>query len=167
MKDELFTVLILCTGNSARSIIGEALINKLGNGRFVGFSAGSKPAGKVNRFALKLLKEKGFDINGFRSKSWDEFSGPDAPEIDFVFTVCDNAAGEVCPVWYGAPLQVHWGIPDPAAVKGSDDEITQAFEHAYDQLRNRIEKFASLDLGTSDQKVLVKQLKAIHASLDE
>ena len=166
MNDKQYNVLILCTGNSARSIIGEALIDRLGNGRLKGYSAGSTPAGKVNPFAIALLKDKGFDTGGFRSKSWDEFSGPDAPEIDFVFTVCDNAAGEVCPIWHGTPLQAHWGIPDPAAVKGSDKDIRAAFLRAYDQLYQRIEKFAALDLELTDHDLL-QQLKQIHANLDE
>lgn len=160
-SDQVFNVLILCTGNSARSILGEALINKLGNGRLKGYSAGSTPTGKVNPFALSLLKDKGFDSDGFRSKSWDEFSGNKAPQIDFVFTVCDNAAGEVCPVWYGTPLQAHWGIPDPAGVEGTDEEKAAAFEKAYGQLHKRISRFVELPLDTTDRDQLKRQLADI------
>ena len=169
MNDKTYNVLILCTGNSARSILGEALINKLGNGRLIGYSAGSTPAGKVNPFAISLLKNKGYDTDGFRSKSWDEFTGAQAPQIDFVFTVCDNAAGEVCPVWYGQPMQAHWGIPDPAAVEGSDEEKNAAFEKAYEQMHKRISKFVQLPLDCTDKSqdksqdkdLLKEQLTAI------
>ncbi len=156
--DKKYNVLILCTGNSARSIIGEALINRLGDGRLSGFSAGSTPTGKVNRRAISLLKNKGYEVDGFRSKSWDEFTGPDAPPMDFVFTVCDNAAGEVCPVWYGQPMQAHWGIPDPAGVKGSDEEKALAFSRAYDQLYSHIERFTKLRLDCPDKEKLKHQL---------
>ena len=139
-------ILILCTGNSARSIIGEVLINHLGAGRFRGYSAGSNPTGKVNPHALALLAEKGHDTSGLRSKSWDEFARPDAPHMDFVFTVCDSAASEPCPVWPGAPVQAHWGIPDPAAAQGGEDEIRAAFELAYGQLTRRIKAFMALPL---------------------
>ena len=166
MNDKIYTVLILCTGNSARSILGEALVNKLGNGYLKGYSAGSTPAGKVNPFAISLLKSKGYDIDDFRSKSWDEFTGPDAPQIDFVFTVCDNAAGEVCPVWYGQPMQTHWGIPDPAAVEGSDEEKVSAFEKAYEQMHKRISKFAQLPLDCTDKDFLKEQLTAIGRAQD-
>ena len=161
MKNAKYNILILCTGNSARSILGEALVNRLGSGRFKGFSAGSTPAGKVNPFAISLLKDKGFEVDGFRSKSWDEFTGPDAPKMDFVFTVCDNAAGEVCPIWHGTPLQAHWGIPDPAAVKGSKEEIRHAFETAYDQLEKRIAAFMALPLDELDAETLKIKLDAI------
>ena len=167
MTKQNYNVLILCTGNSARSILGEALINHLGNGRLTGFSAGSTPAGKVNPFAIALLKNKGFETGHFRSKSWDEFSRSDAPLIDFVFTVCDNAAGETCPVWHGTPLQAHWGIPDPAAVTGSDAAKQQAFETAWNQLYKRIEQFAGLDLDPPDKTVLQKQLAAIGRVKDD
>ena len=166
MEDNKYNVLILCTGNSARSILGEALINKLGNGRMKGFSAGSTPAGKVNPFAISLLKSKGYKTDDFRSKSWDEFTGSDAPKIDFVFTVCDNAAGEVCPVWYGQPMQAHWGIPDPAAVTGTDEEKQRAFEKAYEQLKNRIQAFVDLDLDNTPPDQLKSQLMAIGKAQD-
>lgn len=159
--NKVFNVLILCTGNSARSILGEALINKLGKGRLKGFSAGSTPTGKVNPFALLLLKEKGFATDGFRSKSWDEFSGENAPPIDFVFTVCDNAAGEVCPLWHGTPLQAHWGIPDPAAAEGSDEDKMQAFRNAYGQLEARIGAFMKLKIDELDDAALKAELDAI------
>ena len=154
-------ILILCTGNSARSILGEALINELGNGGLKGYSAGSTPAGKVNPFALSLLKDKGFATDGFRSKSWDEFSGDGAPQIDFVITVCDNAAGEVCPAWYGTPLKAHWGISDPAGVEGTDEEKAAAFEKAYQQLHKRISRFVALPLDSTDRNQLKQQLADI------
>lgn len=141
---KISNVLILCTGNSARSILGEVLITHLGQGRLRGFSAGSTPAGKVNPAALKLLAARGHDITGLRSKSWDEFAAGGAPQMDFIFTVCDNAAGETCPVWPGAPVTAHWGLPDPAAVQGSDEDIMAAFEAAYQQLETRINAFAAV-----------------------
>ena len=137
-------ILVLCTGNSARSILGEALLNRLGGGDIRAFSAGSKPAGKVNPAAIALLEDKGFETSGLRSKSWEEFAGPDAPDMDLVITVCDSAAKETCPIWPGAPVQVHWGIPDPAAVKGSDEEVRAAFERACGQLERRIRAFLDL-----------------------
>ena len=133
-------VLFLCTGNSARSILAEAYLNHAGKGRFRAYSAGSKPAGKVNPLALKLLHEQGIEASA-RSKSWDEFAAPDAPKMDLVVTVCDNAAGEVCPVWPGAPRKAHWGVDDPAAVKGSDAEQRAAFQEAFDRLKRRIDAF--------------------------
>ncbi len=138
-------ILVLCTGNSARSILGEALLDKLGAGLGLrAFSAGSRPAGRVNPAALALLREKGFDVSGFRSKSWEEFAAPDAPGMDLVITVCDSAARETCPVWPGAPLSVHWGIPDPAAVSGDAREVRAAFEAAYRRLERRIKAFLAL-----------------------
>ena len=139
-------VLILCTGNSARSIMGEALITKLSNGKFIGYSAGSKPTGKPNPFAIKLLESKGYDTSFARSKSWDEFTCKDSPQFDYVFTVCDSAASEECPVWLGTPLQAHWGIPDPASVTGTDDVVLEAFRLGYKQLERRILAFCALDL---------------------
>ena len=166
MSDNKKNVLILCTGNSARSILGEMLVNHLGKGRFRGLSAGSTPTGKVNPFALTLLQNKGYSIDGLRSKSWDEFSGNHAPEIDFVFTVCDNAAGETCPLWrtrpnQKQPIKAHWGIPDPASVTGSDDNIMQAFETAYQQLEKRIAAFMALPLDDLAPSVLQQKLDAI------
>lgn len=151
-------VLILCTGNSARSILGEALINRLGEGRFKGFSAGSQPKDAPNSFALKCLADKGYDAAFARSKSWDEFSGEGADEMHYVFTVCDSAGNETCPVWLGTPMQAHWGIADPAAVEGTDDEISQAFEIAYDLLHKRISAFMALDFDHLDEVALKSEL---------
>lgn len=161
MTDRHRNVLILCTGNSARSILGESLITSLGEGRYTGYSAGSTPTGKVNPFAIRLLQEKGYPTDGLRSKSWDEFAAPDAPHIDFVFTVCDNAAGEVCPIWPGHPAKAHWGIPDPAHVEGSDDDKMQAFRTAYAQLEKRIGAFMQLDVDKLDDAALKAALDAI------
>lgn len=134
-------VLFLCTGNSARSILAEAFLNSVGRGRFRGFSAGSHPTGKVNPFALELLAKNGISTAGLRSKSWDEFAKPGAPEMHFVFTVCDSAAAELCPIWPGHPATAHWGVPDPAAVQGTDDEKRKAFLEAFAQLSARIRLF--------------------------
>jgi arsenate reductase (thioredoxin) len=138
---EPLNVLFLCTGNSARSILAEAYLNWAGKGRFRAYSAGSHPTGKVNPFALELLRKHGISVEGLRSKSWDEFAAPGAPKLDFVFTVCAGAAGEVCPVWPGTPVKGHWGVADPAAVQGSDDEKRQAFREAFTELSNRIQRF--------------------------
>jgi arsenate reductase (thioredoxin) len=161
MSEKQYNVLVLCTGNSARSILGEALFNALGKGRFVAHSAGSKPAGQVNPFALELLQQQGLDTEGLRSKSWDEFAAPGAPEFDFIFTVCDNAAGEVCPHWPGKPFTAHWGIPDPAAVEGDDKVKRAAFRKAYDQLARRIQLFMSLPIDKLDKLVLKEKLSEI------
>lgn len=155
-------ILVLCTGNSARSILGEALFNRMGGGRVTAFSAGSSPVGAVNPFALALLGTEGYDTSVFRSKSWDEFSGAGAPEIDIVVTVCGNAAGEVCPVWPGAPVTVHWGFPDPAAASGSDAEKAEAFRTTYDGLRRNIEKFLALDLSGLSRQDLRRRMAEIH-----
>ena len=155
-------ILVLCTGNSARSILGEALFSTLGKGRVQAFSAGSKPVGKVNPFALDRLEQEGFDISGFRSKSWDEFTGEGAPEIDIVVTVCGNAAGETCPVWIGAPITVHWGFPDPAGVEGSDADIRAAFKTVYDGLRENVEAFLALDFEVMSKTELRDRMLAIH-----
>ncbi len=160
VAEKQYNVLVLCTGNSARSILGEVLFNTLGKGKFKAFSAGSKPAGKVNPGAIELLREKGLSTEGLRSKSWDEFSQPGAPEFDFVFTVCDNAAGEVCPVWYGAPVTAHWGIPDPAHVEG-DEARRAAFRKAYEQLARRIQLFMSRPIDKLDQLTLKGKLAEI------
>ena len=155
-------ILVLCTGNSARSILGEALFSTLGKGRVQAFSAGSKPVGKVNPFALERLEREGFDTSGFRSKSWDEFTGAGAPEIDIVVTVCGNAAGETCPVWIGGPITVHWGFPDPAGVEGSDEDIRAAFKTVYDGLKKNVETFLTLDIEGMGKTELRDRMLAIH-----
>jgi len=159
-----FNVLFLCTGNSARSILAEAYLNASGKGRFKAFSAGSHPGGKVNPFALELLGKHRIDTAGLRSKSWDEFARPGAPELDFVFTVCDNAAGEVCPLWPGQPISAHWGVHDPAAVEGTDEDKRRAFFRAYTALTARINLFVNLPLEKIDRLVLKKKLDAIGKS---
>jgi arsenate reductase (thioredoxin) len=156
-----FNVLFLCTGNSARSIMAEAYLNAAGRGGFIAYSAGSHPGGKVNSFALELLQKNRIDTAGLRSKSWDEFAGPGAPALDFVFTVCDNAAGEVCPIWPGQPISAHWGIQDPAAVQGTDEQKRKAFLRAFSELSTRINLFMSLPLGKLDRLVLQRRLKEI------
>lgn len=161
MSDHSYNVLILCTGNSARSILAEALINRWGAGRFRGFSAGSHPKGAVHPLALELLERMEFPTAELRSKSWDEFAGPGAPTLDFVFTVCDNAAGEVCPVWLGHPMTAHWGINDPAAVEGSDADKRNAFREAFDALEKRIKAFVALPLDSLDHQTLKHRLNEI------
>ena len=158
-----FNVLFLCTGNSARSIIAEALMNRLGAPRFRAFSAGSDPKGQVNPHSIALLKSLNYKTNDFRSKSWDEFAAPGAPQLDFVFTVCDNAAGEVCPVWPGQPMSAHWGIEDPAAVTGSAVEQERAFVTALGYLKNRVAAFTALPLSSLDRLSLTAQLAEIGA----
>lgn len=160
MSDKPYNVLILCTGNSARSVLGEVLFNALGKGKFKAYSAGSKPAGKVNPGAIEWLQAHGYEITGLRSKSWDEFAVAGAPAFDFVFTVCDNAAGEVCPVWYGAPMTAHWGIPDPAHVEG-DAARRAAFDKAAAQLTRRIQMFMALPIEQLDKRVLKEKLAEI------
>jgi len=159
--DKPFNVLFLCTGNSARSILAEAILNKVGLGKFQAFSAGSQPKGQVHPEARKLLQSLGYDTSGFRSKSWNELAKPGAPALDFVFTVCDNAAGEVCPLWPGQPMTAHWGIPDPAAATGSAAEISLAFKDAYRMLSQRIGVFAALPLRSLDRMSLQAKLKDI------
>lgn len=156
-----YNVLFLCTGNSARSIIGEALINQWGQGKFKGFSAGSHPRGSVHPLALELLKRMNLPTAGLRSKSWDEFAAAGAPPLDFVFTVCDNAAAEVCPYWPGQPMTAHWGVPDPAAIEGSDTEKWLAFREAFRLLDNRIKIFTALPLASLDRIKLQARLDAI------
>jgi protein-tyrosine-phosphatase len=156
-----YNVLFLCTGNSARSILGEAILNKIGKGKFVGYSAGSHPKGAVHPQALALLERLGFPTEGLRSKSWDEFAEAGAPQLDFVFTVCDNAANEVCPFWPGQPMTAHWGVPDPAAVEGTEAEIVAAFRDAFLLLQKRIELFANLPVRSLDRMSLKKRLDEI------
>lgn len=154
-------VLFLCTGNSARSIIAEVALRQVGGARFRSFSAGSHPAGEVNPYALQFLHTNGLPTDGLRSKSWEEFATPDAPALDFVFTVCDNAAGEICPVWPGQPITAHWGVPDPAAVDGDDDDVRRAFARTGWLLMNRIRLFTSLPLAKLDRLSLATRLAGI------
>jgi arsenate reductase len=161
MADRIYNVLFLCTGNSARSILAEVLINRWGQGKFKGFSAGSHPKGEVHPLALELLQSWGLPTKELRSKSWDEFAQPGAPNLDFVFTVCDNAAGEVCPHWPGQPMTGHWGMEDPAAVEGSDAQKRRAFLHAASALESRIKIFTSLPLRTLDRIRLQERVDAI------
>jgi len=161
MTDRVYHVLFLCTGNSARSILAEALINHWGQGRFVGYSAGSRPVGRVNPVALELLKHMQLPTEGLRSKSWDEFAGPGAPPLDFVFTVCDNAAGEQCPFWPGQPMTAHWGVEDPAAVEGTDTEKWLAFRKVFRELENRIKIFVNLRISSLDRLSLQNRLTEI------
>ncbi len=161
MSDKTYNVLFLCTGNSARSILAEALLNHLGKGRFHAYSAGSHPAGTVNPFAIELLQKSKLEVAGLRSKSWDEFAASGAPEFDFVFTVCDNAAGEACPAWPGQPMTAHWGIEDPAAAEGDDEDKRKAFSLALAQLNRRLSIFISLPVEKLDHLSLKKQLDDI------
>jgi arsenate reductase len=161
MPDRVYNVLFLCTGNSARSILAEAILNKDGAGRFRAHSAGSQPKGTVNPIALRLLESLEYPTEGLRSKSWKEFSRPDAPTMDFVFTVCDDAAGEACPVWPGQPMTAHWGIEDPAAVEGREVEKQAAFVAAFRYLKNRINAFISLPLASIDRMTLAPRLREI------
>ena len=154
-------VLFLCTHNSARSIIAEAVLNRLGAGRFKAYSAGSQPSGKVHPFARDLLEKMNYDTSSLRSKSWEEFTGPDAPDLDFVFTVCDNAANEVCPVWPGQPISAHWGLPDPSAAEGNDSERHFAFADTHRMLYQRISIFTNLPLASLDKLSLQKRLDDI------
>jgi arsenate reductase (thioredoxin) len=161
VAERVFNVLFLCTGNSARSIIAEAILNKVGQGKFRAFSAGSQPKAAVNPNTIRLLQSLGYDTSGFRSKSWHEFAKPGAPVLDFVFTVCDNAADEACPVWPGQPMTAHWGIPDPAAAAGSQAEIALAFNNAYRMLNQRIGIFTALPIASLDRLSLQKKLREI------
>ena len=156
-----YNVLFLCTGNSARSIIAEAVLNCIGGGKFRAYSAGSQPKGELNPHAVALLERRGFDTSGLRSKSWQEFARAGAPQLDYIFTVCDNAAGEACPLWPGRPATAHWGIADPAQATGSPAEIAAVFEETYDLLARRIEAFVALPLDTLDQPTLQARLRAI------
>ena len=161
MSDAVYNVLFLCTGNSARSIMAEALVNRFGRGKFRGYSAGSHPKGAVHPIALELLKHMNLPTDGLRSKSWDDFAQPGAPLLDFVFTVCDNAAGEVCPVWPGQPITAHWGVEDPAAAQGSEAERWLAFRRAFNALDNRIKIFLSLPIASLDRMRLKQRLDEI------
>jgi arsenate reductase (thioredoxin) len=161
MGDRPYNVLFLCTGNSARSIIAEAILNKVGAGKFRAYSAGSQPKAQVNPHTIQLLGRLGYDTSGYRSKSWDEFAKAGEPKFDFVFTVCDNAAAEACPVWPGQPMTAHWGIPDPAEATGTPAEVALAFNDAYRMLNQRIGVFAALPLRSLDQMVLRNKLREI------
>jgi arsenate reductase len=161
-----YNVLFLCTGNSARSILAEAILNKIGAGKFKAWSAGSDPKGAVNPHAIALLQRLGFSTADFRSKSWNEFAQTDAPQLDFVFTVCDNAANEVCPIWPGQPMTAHWGVPDPAAVTGEEKTIDHAFRDAFGALQRRIELFANLPVQSLDRMSLKKHLDDIGKMTD-
>jgi len=168
MSDRPFNVLFLCTGNSARSIMAEAILNRIGQRRFCAYSAGSQPKGQVNANTIQLLKSLNYETAHFRSKSWAEFARPGAPPLDFVFTVCDNAAGEVCPVWPGQPMTAHWGVEDPAAVEGTETEKWLAFRAAFRELENRIKVFTALPLRTLDRAKLQAHLNEIgRTRLDE
>jgi arsenate reductase (thioredoxin) len=167
MTEHVYNTLFLCTGNSARSILAECILNREGRGRFHAFSAGSQPKGQVHPFALELLKKMNHPTAGLRSKSWDEFAAPGAPTLDFVFTVCDNAASEVCPFWPGQPMTAHWGVPDPAAAEGSDAERHLAFADAYRMLTNRISVFTSLPLQSIDRLTLQRRLDEIGRTLPQ
>jgi len=161
MTERTYNVLILCTGNSARSIMAEALINTTGQGRFRAYSAGSHPTGKVNPFAIEKVESVKYPTENLRSKSWDEYATPDAPKMDFIITVCDNAAGEVCPVWPGQPISAHWGFEDPAAVEGTDDEKRRAFEQTFRHMMNRVRLFVNLPLTMLDQTAIKRELSNI------
>ena len=163
---KIYNVLFLCTGNSARSIIAESILNRVGRGRFNAYSAGSHPTGRVNPHAFTLLKRLNYPTDGLRSKSWSEFAPPSPIELDFVFTVCDNAAGEVCPVWPGQPMTAHWGVPDPAAVTGSEAEIAAAFNDTHRMLNNRLSIFVSLPIASLNAMSLQKRLDDIGRTRD-
>jgi len=161
MREQPYNVLFLCTGNSARSIMAEAILNKIGAGKFVAHSAGSQPKGQVNPYTIQLLQSLGYETSRLRSKSWHEFAKPGAPPLDFTFTVCDHAAGETCPVWPGQPMTAHWGVPDPAEARGSPAEVALAFKDAYRMLHQRIGIFVALPIRSLDQLTLQKRLQEI------
>jgi len=161
VENKVYNVLFICTGNSARSILAEGLLNSIGNGRFHAYSAGSQPKGEVNPLALQELAKLKIPTDGFRSKSWEEFARAGAPEMDFVFTVCDNAAGEVCPVWPGQPMTAHWGLPDPAAVDGPDHVKAQAFHDAAVTMKRRLDLMMSLPLDSLERMAIHKEIKSI------
>ena len=162
--DRVYNVLFLCTGNSARSILAEAILNRFGQGRFHAYSAGSQPKGEVHPYTLDLLEQLNYDTGFARSKDWSEFAAPGAPKLDFVFTVCDNAANEACPVWPGQPMTAHWGVPDPAAAAGTQAEKRLAFSEAYRMLEARISVFTSLPMSSIDRLTLQKRLDQIGAA---
>jgi arsenate reductase len=161
MGDKVYNVLVLCTGNSARSIMAEALINTMGQGRFRAYSAGSHPTGKVNPFAIEKIASTGYAVANLRSKSWDEFAAPDAPHMDFILTVCDNAAGEVCPLWLGHPISAHWGFEDPASVEGTDEVKRAAFNRVFEQITRRVQLFVNLPLNQLDSAAIKREMQAI------
>ena len=161
MTEKTYNVLFLCTGNSARSIMAEALVTTMGKGRFKGYSAGSKPGGKVNPFAIEQVRKTGYPVDNLRSKSWDEFAASDAPHMDFIITVCDNAAGKACPFWPGHPATAHWGFEDPAAVEGSDEEKRAAFENIFNQIAARMNAFVGLPLHRLDKHAIQQEIKKI------
>ena len=161
MSEKVYNILILCTGNSARSVMAEALFNVIGKGRFKAYSAGSHPAGKVNPFAIEQIKKLDYPLEGLRSKSWDEFADAEAPKMDFIITVCDNAAGEVCPAWPGNPVTAHWGFEDPAAVEGSDEEKQQAFQKIFQFISNRVRLFSNLSLNKLDNMAIKREMDTI------
>lgn len=161
MREKTYHILVLCTGNSARSIMAEALINRLGQGRFQAFSAGSHPAGQVSPFAIECIAGLAYPLENLRSKSWDEFAKPGAPAMDFILTVCDNAAGELCPIWPGQPISAHWGFSDPAAVQGPDEVKRAAFEVVFQQIRRRVQRLMNLPLDRLDKTALTRELQAI------
>ena len=161
MTERFYNVLFLCTGNSARSVLAESCLNSLGNGRFRGYSAGSFPTGKVNPFALELLRQHNMPTEDLRSKPWDEFAKPGAPQMDIIFTVCDQAAGETCPIWPGQPVSAHWGVADPAAAAGTDDEKRAAFLQAYATLRKRIERLVEMPIDELDRTAIEQRLQQI------
>lgn len=161
MTDKTFNILFLCTGNSARSIMAEALVTTMSKGRFQGFSAGSKPGGTVNPFAIEQVGKTGYPVDKLRSKSWDEFAGPDAPHMDFIITVCDNAAGEVCPYWPGHPATAHWGFEDPAAVEGTDAQKRAAVEKVFKQILARMNSFVSLPVHLLDKHAIQREIDKI------
>ena len=161
MTEKTYNILFLCTGNSARSIMAEALVTTMSQGRFKGFSAGSKPGGKVNPFAIEQVKKTGYPVDNLRSKSWDEFAAPQASHMDFIITVCDNAAGEACPIWPGHPATAHWGFEDPAAVEGSDEERRAAFDKVFKQIMARMHAFVSLPMHALDEQAIRQEIRKI------
>ena len=166
MTERVFNVLFLCTHNSARSIIAETVLNRIGKGKFHAFSAGSYPSGQVNPYALDLLKGLNYDVSGLRSKSWDEFAAPGAPQMDFVFTVCDDAANEVCPMWPGQPMTAHWGLPDPSTAQGTEAEKRFAFANTHRMLRQRLDVFLSLPMRSLERVALQRNIEEIGRMTD-